>query len=189
MDPERAAEAVEAVRSGRMTFRSAARIFDISVGSLQKRLNGSVGIAARVGPDTVLTTEEENSIEDTLKLAAARHLGLTGDDLKQAVMALWSDNRPVPWDPAVGPGRTWLDLFLQRHPRLAERRSRIYEADRVEGDEEDRVRNFYAAWQDYVDKKKPAADHIWNTDETGASQSAKSHSVCVIELYSSNGSV
>ena len=101
---------------------------------------------------TVLTTEEENSIEDTLKFAAARHLGLTRDDLKQAMVALCSDNQPVPWDPAVGSGRTWLELFLRRHPRFAERRSRIYEADRVDADEEDRVRNFNAAWQDYVEK-------------------------------------
>ena len=73
-----------------------------------------------------------------------------------------------------------LHLFLRRHPRLAERRSRIYEADSVEADEEDRVRNFCAAWQDYVDKEKPAADDIWNTDETGTSQSAKTHSVRVV---------
>ena len=42
---ERAAEAVEVVHSGCMTFRAAAKIFGISVGSLQKHMSGSVGKA------------------------------------------------------------------------------------------------------------------------------------------------
>ncbi|CAM9636811.1 unnamed protein product, partial [Sphacelaria rigidula] len=89
-------------------------------------------------------------------------------------------NRPVPWDPAVGPGRKWLELFLRRHPRLAERSSRIYEIDRVVADHEDCTREFYAAWRDYVNKK-PAADHISNTDETGALQYVKSRSAYVTQ--------
>ncbi|CAM9582500.1 unnamed protein product [Sphacelaria rigidula] len=71
VDPERAVEAVEAVPSGRMTFRAAAKAFGISVSSLQKCVSGSVGIAGRVGPGTVLSTEEENSIEEMLKFSAA----------------------------------------------------------------------------------------------------------------------
>ena len=51
MGPERAAMAVEAVRSGRMTFRAAAKTSDISVGPLQKRVSGCVCTAGRVGPD------------------------------------------------------------------------------------------------------------------------------------------
>lgn len=38
-EPERAAEAVEVARGGRMTYR-AALSFDISIHSLQKRLSG-----------------------------------------------------------------------------------------------------------------------------------------------------
>ncbi|CAM9443287.1 unnamed protein product, partial [Sphacelaria rigidula] len=62
VNQERAAEAVELVRSGHMSFRAAANTFDISVGSLQKRYSGGVGIAGRVGPGTVMSTAEENSI-------------------------------------------------------------------------------------------------------------------------------
>ena len=40
-------------------------IRDSSVGALQKRMSGSVGIAARV----VLTVENEDSVEDTLNFA------------------------------------------------------------------------------------------------------------------------
>ena len=54
MGPERAAEAVEAVHSDRMTSRAAAKMSDIFVGSLQKRDSGSASVADRVGPCTVM---------------------------------------------------------------------------------------------------------------------------------------
>ena len=55
MGQERAAEAVEAVRSDLMTFfRTSAHTSDnIFVGSLQKRVSGSASMADRVGPGTV----------------------------------------------------------------------------------------------------------------------------------------
>ena len=54
MDPERAAEVVEAVRSDRMTSRVAVKTSDIFVGSLQKRVSGSASKAGGVDPGTVL---------------------------------------------------------------------------------------------------------------------------------------
>ena len=52
--PERAAEAVKAVRSDRMTSRAAAKTSDVFVGSLQKRISVSARKADGVGPGTVL---------------------------------------------------------------------------------------------------------------------------------------
>ena len=49
VDPERSAEAVEAVHSSVMTFCALANTLGISFGLLQKRISGSVGIAGRVG--------------------------------------------------------------------------------------------------------------------------------------------
>ena len=54
MGPERAAEAVEAVCSDRMTSRAAAKTSDIFVGSLQKRISGSASIADSVRPGTTV---------------------------------------------------------------------------------------------------------------------------------------
>ncbi|CAM9745174.1 unnamed protein product, partial [Sphacelaria rigidula] len=132
-DLERAAKAIEAVRSGRMTSRAAAKTSDIVVASLSKSVSGSVGKAGEVGSRTVLSTQGTNSIEATLNFVAARQLGLNRDDLTQG-----RTRRPVPWDPAEGPNRKWLDSFLRRYQRLAERSSHIDEADRVVADEEDR---------------------------------------------------
>ena len=53
MGPERAAEAVEAVRSDRMTSRAAIKTSGIFVGLLHKRVSGSASKAGCVGPSTV----------------------------------------------------------------------------------------------------------------------------------------
>lgn len=82
MGPERATEVAEAVCSGYILYRVAANIFGISVVSLQKRVDGSVGIGGRVGPGAVLSTEEETCLEDTLEFAADRHLSLNRYNLK-----------------------------------------------------------------------------------------------------------
>ena len=67
MGPERAAEALEAVRSDRMTSHAAAKTSDIFVGSPQKHVNGSASKADGVGPGTVLrrflmTNERSGSV-------------------------------------------------------------------------------------------------------------------------------
>ena len=59
MGPERAAQAVEAVRSDRMTSRAAATTSAIFLGSLQKLVSGSASMADRVGPGTVLSISDE----------------------------------------------------------------------------------------------------------------------------------
>ena len=54
MGPERAAEAVQAVRSDRMTSHAAAKTSNIFVGSLQKLVSGSASKVDGVGPGTIL---------------------------------------------------------------------------------------------------------------------------------------
>ena len=54
MSPERAAEALEAVRSDRMTSYAPAKTSNIFVGSLQKRVSGSASKADGLGPGTAL---------------------------------------------------------------------------------------------------------------------------------------
>ena len=168
VDVVRAQAAVDAVRSGAMSYRVASEAYSISVSSIAKRLKGKVRMDASVGAGTVLTLEGENSLEDALIWAAHRHLGVGRLELKQAVTKLCNDGRLVPWARDTGPGRKRLDLFLRRHPRLSERSCRIYEANRITADDEPRLRSFYANWQELITRLQPQPDHIWNTDETGA---------------------
>ena len=85
VDVVRAQAAVDAVRSGAMSYRVASEAYSISVSSIAKRLKGKVRMDASVGAGAVLTLEEENSLEDALIWAAHRHLGVGRLELKQAV--------------------------------------------------------------------------------------------------------
>lgn len=98
-------QVVEAVRSNRMSYRGASHVFGVSAGSIPKRLNGTVRIDSRVSPGTVLTPEEENCLEENLKWAARRQLGIDRGDLIRAVAAICSDSRVVPRDRAKDPGQ------------------------------------------------------------------------------------
>ena len=76
VDVVRAQAAVDVVRSGAMSYRVALEAYSISVSSIAKRLKGRVRMDASVDAGTVLTLEEENSLEDALIWAAHRHLGV-----------------------------------------------------------------------------------------------------------------
>lgn len=139
-------------------------------------MQGYVAIDATCGPCTILSREEENVLADTLMWASNRYLGVGRAELLQAVHKLCSDGRTVPrkWEEENGlSGQKWLSNFFRRNPRLSERTSRIYEANRVTADDDTRLKSFYEKWQAYLDEMKPEADHVWNTDESGVFISTK----------------
>ena len=166
VDPSVAKETCEAVQS-KMTVLQAQKAFGISRKSIIRRLKGVCAMDSSVGPATVLRREEEGWIVDTLLYAAHKHLGLSRSDLVEAVRTLCSDGRQAPWKPEQGPGPKWVRGFLKRHPQLSERSSRIYEANRVVSNDDERLRSFYGAWESFTKGNNLEANHLWNTDETG----------------------
>ena len=168
VDSGRAQLAVDAVRSGAMSYRVASDKYNLSVTSIARRLKSEVAMDASVGTGIVLSAEEERCLEDALIWAAHRHCEFSRSELRHAVMKLCNDGRRVPWDREKGPGRTWLNLFFRRHPRLSERSCRIYEANRVTADDEHLLKEFYTKWEELVTRLQPQANHVWYTDETGA---------------------
>ncbi|CAB1103952.1 unnamed protein product [Ectocarpus sp. CCAP 1310/34] len=166
VDPEQAQKAVDAVRSGEMSLRVAARTYGLPLASLHDRVKNKVAIDARVGPGTVLSKEEEDFVEDVL-IYASRHFLLLGRrELRDAVRNICTDGRKVPWDPDKGPGDSWLEGFMARHPGLSERATHIYEANRINEDGEPRLQAFYKAWAEYLEETKLPPERILNTDET-----------------------
>lgn len=164
-----AAAAVQAVRDGSESLRSAAAKYNLSYSAIRRRSLGLVDVNAKWGGATVLSCEEETELVKLLIWAGQRHLGIGRRELCEGVRTLCNtDNRPVPWDRAKGPGQAWIEGFFKRNPQLATRSSRIYEANRVTADEQARMVDFYNGWKAFIDRLQPAPDHIWNTDETGA---------------------
>ncbi|CAN0450726.1 unnamed protein product, partial [Ectocarpus fasciculatus] len=166
VDPEQAQQAVDAVRSGQMSVRGAAEAYGLSRNSLHSRVTNKVAIDAKVGPGTVLSKEEEDFVEDVLVYASRHFLLLGRRELKDAVRKIRLDGRKVPWDPDKGPGDRWLQWFLKRHPELSERATHIYEANRINEDDESRLEAFYETWDAYLAETKLTPDRIINTDET-----------------------
>ncbi|CAB1096613.1 unnamed protein product [Ectocarpus sp. CCAP 1310/34] len=171
VDSAAAEKACAAVRNGSMSRYAAAAAFGLSKTSLLRRLSGECDMDARVGHGTVLTKEEENALEDVLLYAGRNYIPLTRNDLKERVRQLCNDDRPIPWDPDKGLGKSWLQGFLRGHDRISLRLARIYEANRMTSPEDDRLHKFYKFWQEFVNEHKPAPDHVWNTDESGRRQS------------------
>ncbi len=167
VDPEKAAAAVAAVREGTMSFRRAAETFNISTSAINRRLKGEVSVDSKAGAKTVLTRDEEAVLVDTLLWAGRHGLALTRSKLVDAVRTLCLDGRSVPWNPERGPGKKWVQCFFKRHPQLSTRNTRIFEVNRVQADNEERLRKFCDAWAEYVMQEQPAPNHVWNTDETG----------------------
>ena len=116
VDVVRAQAAVDAMRSGAMSYRVASETYSVSVSSIAKRLKGEVRLNASVGAATVLSLEEENSIDYALIWAAHRYLAVGRLELRQAVTKMCNDGRNVLLDHAKGSGRKWLDFFLRWHP-------------------------------------------------------------------------
>ncbi|CAB1113168.1 unnamed protein product [Ectocarpus sp. CCAP 1310/34] len=166
VDEEKVRKAFAAIDNG-MSVRKAAEVFGVGRTSIEDRRRGKVAMNAKVGPETILSREEEDSLEDILLVAARNFLAVDRVHLRDAVRRLCNDGRRIPWDPEKGPGKDWLGGFLRRHPRVAERSTRIYEANRITEDEEPRMVQFYERWAALHDEVKPKANHVHNTDETG----------------------
>ncbi|CAN0536572.1 unnamed protein product, partial [Ectocarpus sp. 12 AP-2014] len=166
VDEEKVRKACAAIDDG-MSVRKAAEVFGVGRTSIEDRRRGKVAMNAKVGPETILSKKEEDSLEDILLFAARNFLAVDRVHLRDAVRLLCNDRRRIPWDPEKGPGKDWLAGFLRRHPRVAERSTRIYEANRITEDEEPRMAQFYERWAALLDEVKPEANHVHNTDETG----------------------
>lgn len=63
VDEDQAHKACEAVRGG-MSIRAAARAFGVPKTTVHGRVHKLVAMDARVGPGTVLSKDEEDSLED-----------------------------------------------------------------------------------------------------------------------------
>lgn len=69
-------EAVDSVAEGK-GLREAARMYNVPVETLRRRVNGTVGVDCKPGPATILTVEEEDEVCAYLIKMADMGFGLT----------------------------------------------------------------------------------------------------------------
>lgn len=66
-------------------------------------------------------------------------------------------------------GKTWLRLFLRRHPELSFRQPTGTSIARIKGFNKENVSQFYTLLEDAMEKHKYTPNNTYNVDETGLS--------------------
>ena len=111
-------EAVAFVQNGN-PLRKAARMYNIPVKTLRRRIIGSVSLDCKPGPSTVLTKEEEQCLAKYIIEMADRGFGLVSEDVMRAAFTIVEQSgRPHPFHDGMA-GRGWLEAFRCRHPEIS----------------------------------------------------------------------
>lgn len=108
--------AVEGVKGGTLSLNKAARLYGIPKGTLYNKIKGKVPPVRKMGPETVLTKEEEATLAKYCVNMPKLGFPLHGEDVKdciQVVLKKCPRSNPFKDD---RPGSKWLRSFLKRHP-------------------------------------------------------------------------
>lgn len=106
------------VRAGKISKKSAAKIYSIPRSTIQFRL-GPKFTKIRPGPSTVLTEAEELAIVDWVKVSQRKGFPKRKEDILHAVKDfLEENNRDHPFGEENLPGKGWFHSFLKRHPSI-----------------------------------------------------------------------
>jgi len=110
--------AVSSVLNDNKGLREAARLYNIPVETLRRRVNGSVKVGCKPGPSTVLTDEEEDKLAAYLITMADMGYGIKRDTvMEMAFMIAEKSHRKHPFKEGKA-GRAWFEGFQRRHLNL-----------------------------------------------------------------------
>ena len=162
--------AVKSVENGK-GLREAARLYNVPVETLRRRVTGAVDIVCRPGPPTVLTEDEEQRL--AVYIAEMGQMGFClgkEDVLRLAYRIVDKSGRKHPFTDGVA-GRAWFDGFMKRHPKLTIRTPQPLSYNRAMCANKETVSDFFAKLGGVYGRlnllSKPM--QIFNIDETGVS--------------------
>lgn len=165
--------AIDSVRRNEISANKAAKQYGIPKGTLISKLHGDTPIERRMGPDTVLTQEEEARLEKWILDKASLGFPMHPNEVREAVQKiLKAEKRPNPFTDDK-PGRKWLKLFLKRHPKIAQKNAEIISKARA-AVTEGSIRWWFGKLEGYLEEED-ALDILedgsrqLNLDETGVS--------------------
>ncbi|CAH2003841.1 unnamed protein product [Acanthoscelides obtectus] len=109
-------EVLQMIRTNLITISEASRRYSIPKSTLSNKLTGKVPQMRKMGPDTVLSSEEESNLEKWILSKALLRFPMHSGEVKvQKVLKETERDNPFTDD---RPGKKWLQLFLQRHPSI-----------------------------------------------------------------------
>ena len=110
-------EAIEAVRSNKMSLRAASKHFGIKLTTLADKVKGRTPIVP--SPRTLLTTEEEDKLVKWLLQMAEVGFDQTTEDVRIKVKAILELRGGTTKDKDYRPSYEWVYSLLKRYPQLS----------------------------------------------------------------------
>lgn len=161
-------KALEEIRQG-AAIQSTAKKYSLPRSTVQFRL-GSKFRKVRPGPNTVLTKEEEDLLEEWINECARKGFPRRKQDIKAAVKIFLKEKpRPHSFKELI-PGEHWYKSFLLRHPDLSIRTAESVTKASSNISEKD-IRSWFSTNEQYLKEKNwfdvlKEPSRIFNADET-----------------------
>lgn len=124
--PEAMRAAIDDVRYRKVTIRAASRKYGIPRPTLGRRVLMGTAVNGKAGPGTVLTENEEKTICEWIEYMDTAGFKVTIGELTAHVQKIIvNTKRRNPFKNNM-PGKTWVRMFLQRHPHISKRISKKF---------------------------------------------------------------
>lgn len=179
--------AVDHVQSQGASLRESSRLHNVPLETLRRRVNGTVAIDCRPGPNTVLTEEEETKLADYLFQMSEMGYVLTREGVMGlAYSIVKKSKRPHPFQNRSA-GRAWFKGFMRRRPNLTIRSPQSLSYCRAISANKETITDFFGKLGSLYGKlnlvTKPM--QIFNCDEMGVTVVFKPNKV-IAELGKRN---
>ena len=153
----------------RQTLRETARLYNVPIETLRRRVTGAVSMDCRPGPPTVLIKDEEDKLVQYLIQMADMGYGLSREACMHMVgnfVSACKRSNPFKNEKA---GRWWFEGFKARHPILTIRKPQPLSYCRALCSNKDIISDFFGKLGAIYGKLNLIAKpmQIYNSDEIG----------------------
>lgn len=179
--------ALEEISNG-ATISESARKFGIPRSTLSEKHSGRLPTEHRMGPPTVLTSEEESLLEKWIFHVAKAGFPVSKDQLLDSVQVLLNKSKRETVFTDNRPGRKWYQAFIRRHPLVVEKECQNLTSARANVTEEG-LRRWFDEVHRYLRDTGNAdilndPSRIYNMDESGFYLNPKPGKVIIPSKFS-----
>lgn len=146
-------KALKAIKDTGLSIRKAAAAYGIPVATLgRKKLCDPEKMKRRTGPETILSSEEEDEIVKWVLHRAEIGAPVTKTDLLDCIQQyVQANSKKTPFTDDR-PGRQWYKAFRKRHPELSIRKPQQLSTSRAEVSKEE-LEDWFENTEKYLKKK------------------------------------
>ncbi|XP_060592929.1 uncharacterized protein LOC132747543 [Ruditapes philippinarum] len=169
-DKESLKRAYAACVSNGMSVYRASRVYHVPESTLRDRTRHNVTLEARPGPETLLSSLEEDKLAQHIKYMASIRYGYTMTNIRfmAADYARSMGKKVVAKD---GLSTVWYYSFMKRNPDLKAVKPQKLDLARAKGASEEKINNYFKKLKNILDDNDliNSPERIYNIDETGVS--------------------